>query len=598
MANIANERHLRIVDGRLFGFQRDAADFCVSQARRRRPCVLAIDTGCGKTLTIREVIVRLGSPKTLLLAPGGLCRQIAGSLANPPWRERAPLDVVYAETGRQLERAIRERSAGVIVANYKVKNVADSLSWPDFLVVDEAHLATLTLLRSLSARGPLLLSTATPFESPAIRHFFATQRIDVRTSCYVFRKTPEVMTALGTARLDVVPSWTDAASLGDYYTRLIASLRRDVMPPLSSLMCLLVVAGLAREVAPPEAHALVVGALRQSLVDAVGRAGLYSLNGHNYFHEASASHVLAERLVASRLAVADPEGHVLAAIDARTQACVERSATIERGPVGELPGFGVTPSEYDHLFAAHARCGRNEADLWTESAAAFATALVRVPTCAIAAHAARLRQRHPEMRIFELHTGLSAAQRALTIRRFASHDGDRANARFFLEGLRRHGSEVAKRALCFGDGWVSLQIYRFLARPRLLLADDAVDVGWELHRHVDTILIPHVVPDRTTLLQLLGRVSRITVDQAKRGSTTVRIALVRGTLDVFFERRLREDVVPDAGGDTDTRSQVLHTEMAEAFLRMAQTDIQRAWLQHVLQSAHRRGRIPAQTAPA
>lgn len=575
-------------DGRLFGFQRQAAQFCLSHLRAGRPCILALGTGCGKTLTIREVVLLLGRPRTLLLAPGGLCRQIAGSISEPPWARRGAADEVraaYAETGRQLQALAASRREGVIVANYKVRNLGEVLDWPELVVVDEAHLATLSLLSALQARAPLLLSTATPFEVSGIRRFFAARRLDARACCFLFAKTPEVMRALGTATLEITPSWSDAAAPLEYYERLVASLaaRSGQGQPLSVVMCLLAVAAVARE--EPAALDLVLEALGKALGDAVQRSGLYLFGGRSFFHEATASHALAERLVASRLASLG----ALEALEPRLRACVERSAALEgdRG-VGELPGFGVTPAEYDQLYACHMRVSRR-GDLWPEGRSAmFSTALVRVPNMLVTAHAERVRSKHPDVKVFELHTGMSASQRALAVRRFASHDGERASAKLCIEGLRRNGSDAAKTALSLGGGWVALQIYRYLAHPRLLVADDSVDVGWALHRHVDTVLLPHVLPDRTTLLQLLGRVSRIDVDRAHQGSIAVHISLTRGTLDCLFERRMREDVVVEQEEPEPRRHQVLNEEMASAFLAMAESDLQRAWLQHLLRCGRQR----------
>ena len=585
---------LKIEGGRLFNFQRRAAEFCVTQLRAGRPCVLAIGTGCGKTLTLREVVILLGRPRTLLLAPGGICRQLAQAINEPPWARRQVLrpedrvDAVFAETGRQLIAAVDARRHGVVVANAKVRNLREVLEWPELVVVDEAHLATLSLLRALRSRC-LVLSTATPFELPVIRRFFATLRLDARNHCFTFAKTPEVMQALGTATLEITPTWSDEPNPVDYFRRLVGRLMAHGSRSISVVMCLLAVAAVARDV-HPDALECVLRALGQELGGAVHDAGIYSLGGRAFFHDASAAHALAQRLVASRLAAVDREGRVLAELEPRLRSCVDRSAELERRAVGagELPGFGLTPAEYEHLFGSHL-CVTVRDRHWSEDAA-FSTALVRVPHATVAREAARVRERHPKVKVFELHTGMSASQRALTIRRFASHDGDRANAKFFVEGLRRHGSGAAKAALSLGGGWVPLQIYRCLARPRLLVADDTVDVGWELHRHVDTIILPHLLPDRTKLLQLIGRVSRIAVDRTDQGSTAVRISLSRGTLDGLFQRRLREDVVPVDDEEPGARSRVLNEEMTSALMNLAESELQRAWLQHVISGARHKAR--------
>jgi hypothetical protein len=69
----------------------------------------------------------------------------------------------------------------------------------------------------------------------------------------------------------------------------------------------------------------------------------------------------------------------------------------------------------------------------------------------------------------------------------------------------------------------------YLARPRLLLADATVDIGFDLHRHVDGLYISRET--YVELCQISGRVSRIAVDREDQGTFDVYTHCIQDTLD-------------------------------------------------------------------
>jgi len=64
--------------------------------------------------------------------------------------------------------------------------------------------------------------------------------------------------------------------------------------------------------------------------------------------------------------------------------------------------------------------------------------------------------------------------------------------------------------------YFSKTLESFLARPRVLITDTTVSVGFDLHRHIDQIFVAEPPTSRHDFVQLLGRVSRIAVDQQEQ----------------------------------------------------------------------------------
>jgi hypothetical protein len=597
--------------GRLFDFQEAAAKFCLSQLQKDGgACVLALDTGCGKTCTAREVILQLHLFPVVYIAPGGLCRQLRDALLRPPWaQDSRQLRVSVAETGKQLSDAkeLRPRMWDVLVVNRALQcpMAIESLK-PPLVVVDEAHQCSqsyLRFLRTLSART--LFLTATPLEATNLHRFFAghSRRLSearrFSDTCFYFRKTERVMLRLGTAKTLLEASWKDLERPDSYYAdllRLIRTMHVYSTNPLARLMCALVVCQHAR------AHNVNLDAcplLGPILDSAVSQAGCVYLEYRSFFHQRTASHLFVDRLVPLRLKAALGSTH-----DNLGAHCsdLSRNVLLEAASLlpfdadpdqcqpGELPGFWLLPQEYDRLFQLHLSAAPR-VPLWTDDArhkTHFSSAIVRLENReAVEATASELARDRPDMQLFVLHTGLTAARRAVAINKFRSHGGERAKILFFIRGIMTSpGNESVKTALSFGGGHMSRELYSYLSRPRLLLADDTVDVGFDLHRHVDTVLLPRIVPDRTTLLQIVGRVSRIATDVHDQGSIKVSANLTTQSLDSYFERRLHRDVVPLPKPERRTLER-LTDDMRNTIVEQLQDPLTKAWFDHVVSLARR-----------
>ena len=601
---------LKRPEGKLFDFQEEAARFCTEKLRANTSCVLALATGCGKTCTVRQVILSLGAETVLYVAPGGLCRQLKKALSTPPWgSDGHTLKVLAAETGKQLQAAL--------LANQKAQEAGEVRTWdvlivnralgiwnafnaqPSLVIIDEAHQnsdAAFKTLRLLHLRT--LFVTATPGESLALRKHFigisrkASELKRFADACFYFAKTERVMKELGTARTELKPIWNECQDLPTYYMKIIHRLNQhfyDDRHGLSQLAAVLAAAKHARE------NCITLDLrelLRVLLPKAIERAGFVHIGGERFFHESAAAQVLAGRCIATRVADVVPREH-LPALPRNFTDALDRARQLEaqerRDDVGqgELPGFGLQPHEYEALFWEHVRASPTP-PLWVENGrSTFSAALVRLPhRTAVEAAAQELCQSHADLQVFKLHTGMSAATRASTVRKFTSFGGDRAKLRFFVDGLRRSQSELSRAVVCLGFGHVVRELYRFVAKPRILLADDTIDVGFDLHRHVDTVLLPTLVPDRTTLLQFVGRVSRIATDVGEQGSIDIMANLTRGSLDSFFERRLRRDVIP-APSEGRSPLDAFNEEMEACIWERLEDGLEKVWFSNLLLSVKR-----------
>lgn len=598
----------------LFDFQEAAVRFCIANLQAEGDaCVLALDTGCGKTCSAREVLLRMRRLPAVYVVPGGLCRQTRGALAHPPWGDDGRrLRVVAAESGKQLEEVKVARGTWDVLVLNRALHCQQALQdlKPELVVIDEAHQcsqALLAFLRSMNLRA--LFLTATPLEASNLQRYFsgrgqqrrATEQRRFSDACFYFRKTERVMLRLGTARTKLDAHWVDCQDAGAYYTRILRHIRHHMHSEsaLGRLLCALVVCRHAVEqaiaIADPWAD---VGPLLEQAVQLAGR--LY-IDHRNYFHAGTAAHLLAERLVSVRLraslgddALVSPRCSALCcSVLAEAAALQPPEADADACQPGELPGFWLQQQEYERLFHAHLRAAPS-VPLWAGGSAqpaAFSSAIVRMEHReAVEAEAQRLARAHPELHVFQLHTGQTAARRAVAVQKFLSHGGERAKLRLFLRGLERSpGNEAAKAVLALGYGHVVRELYSYLARPRLLLADYTVDVGFDMHRHVDTILLPCIVPDRTTLLQIVGRASRIATDVRDQGTVRVSANLTRHTLDSFFERRLHSDIVPRP--KQERRSlEWLTEEMHRTVSNRLEDELERAWF-HFIVMLVRRARL-------
>jgi hypothetical protein len=203
----------------------------------------------------------------------------------------------------------------------------------------------------------------------------------------------------------------------------------------------------------------------------------------------------------------------------------------------------LTPGEYGLLHQIHTHSVPTYAPPWTLQKFGFTSVLVRFSS---KQHIEETLREHPVpdgVLVFILTSDKSASFRANLIRRFSGHDGQRAKLAVLRRAVQNgKAPEYFLKAISTGMGYILSEIEKFLARPRLLLADSTVDVGFDLHRHINGIHVPQMVSTHAELRQLTGRVSRIAVDRKDQGTIDVLTNCTDQSLDeVLFAKHLQDE---------------------------------------------------------
>jgi hypothetical protein len=514
----------------LFDFQIGAVVHCVSRLAQNAPAVLALDTGLGKTCTVRAILDAMKA-RALVVVPGGLVRQVAAGLRRQPWEKSNALVVAVAETGKQLTSDLG--SHDVLVANRALEGTVRNNNY-DLIVIDEAHQAAsmrVVYRWSYGQAKPLLFLTACPHEAPALADWFRPhghRRTTAHTkafneACFVVEKTPRVLAALGAARPRVVEVPGAPPDLSKYAEKLLRELRYSGnVGPITRARAALYIAK-AIPVSAPQAARTVQQEAREAL----------------------------ER----DPPVAFPRGDFVRLCE---KLCTENGLTWPGPPPvplsEELPPTdvqlrcgccGLTDGECAVLHAAHCLAVRAHTaePPWSEHsrcAKGFTSALVRFPSKSSIDAALRAHPVPDGVLTFVLTTDKSAAYRSTLIKKFASHDGQKAKLAILARAMHhRTAPPMLLRVGALGMGRLLLsKVEQCLARPRLLLADSTVDVGFDLHRHIDGVYMSTIVRSPAELRQITGRVSRIAVDCADQGTVDVLTRTSPGTLDELFMRHL------------------------------------------------------------
>lgn len=498
-------------DRTLYDFQDAAVNHCVDRIKKTRRAVLALDTGLGKTCVVRSVVDRLGV-KALVVVPGGLVRQVAAALARFPWESPAAPSavVVRAETGRELAAALGAlQPHGILVANRALRFSGSEMKRYGLLVVDEVHQRqSAVVVRKLGGAGccfprvPTLFVTASPESSWALPQLvFGNMRSWVRNAeweqeVFLVKKTPRVQGILGVARprpllLDLPLADSDA-----YDAELMRMLETSMPASAVVRMTISVGFGIPR------------------LLDGCRRCLRVSLDRMD--HETLSPELL---------------------VDAVTFAeSGEMSGDRSRwGPSGKgvCVCCGLTYGERVALARCHARNTPDPPPPWVHSSLGVTSVVVRFPTKRALEDAL---QRHPVPSPVVSHiltSDKSASYRARLVQRFAGRDGQKTKLAV-LSRAARNGTapELFLNVCALGMGTMFLSfVEQCLARPRLLLADATVDVGFDLHRHVDGVYMPRLPPNRSELQQIVGRVCRIAVERKDQGTVDVISHRYRDSID-------------------------------------------------------------------
>ena len=508
-------------DGRtFFDFQIAAIEHCRRRLSNKEHTLLALDTGLGKTCSIRAILTQLKA-RAIIVVPGGLVRQVSSGLVCYPWEtsssEGASV-VASAETGKQLMTHLVTCYAHQFLVVNRALLLTKSLAsiveiyGYNVIVVDEAHQP-----RSLSTVKkwpyscyPILFVTASPDEGDLpfrLRNLTACRfRTDAfRDACFLVRKTLRSMEALGVAKPNLVVLKSTLEDYNEYYDTLIANIWvSNGNSPNTQLRIMLAAAHALPKAAP--FFAIAILNLLENLRYRGGEIG-------------------GDCLFANMAALLSKHGHAVPA-DIVVGASHRRPTACDC--------CDLTPAELTTLHSAHAWASPEAPPPWVLMPSGFASALVRFRT---RKHMEDTIEAHPipkDILVFKLTSDKSAAYRARLVQRFASHDGQKAKLSVLTRALRdsRTCSEMLYRVGRLGLGKLFLShIETCLARPRLLLADATVDVGFDLHRHVDGIYLSRIPSSYIELCQITGRVSRIAVDRENQGTINVFTHCAQDTLD-------------------------------------------------------------------
>jgi hypothetical protein len=557
----------------------------------------------------------------LYVAPGGLVGQIEAALSVTPWRKPTGLAVERAETGAELAAALgRREEFDVLVSNKALKCYhSECLEKFCLIVVDEAH--QVSYASSGLLRDKLVLAlTATPLgHGQLLRavnvHFNIGSSSsgnclrDSQRRLFRLEKTEAVMKLVGTAttilRTATVPLPGGAQ---EYYEDIVEYVARHCTSPLSRLVLLLEVAKLERRalerrrpagacggspsapaetaVASSPCGVVTPARLRACLESAVGVVGSVVIRYTTRYHCGTAARVLGTRRVASRLGAfytaAGLPLPVLSLEDHRN-ALAESARHEAAHGVNECACCGLTAHEIELLHRAHCASTPDPSLLLPGGASKkprFASALVRYPDAASAQERARrLSLASPSDRVLLLTSQLSAGQRSNVIKKFTSFGGLRAKLCVFKRGVLRSRHPLVARVFAgdFGDEFL-LRVSELLVSKRLLVADATVDVGFDLHRHLDTVLVPRMVSTRTQFLQLVGRCSRIAVEREDQGAISLSVNVVEDTLDALFEAHVQSGGhVPNPRGAAHQNAMLTETIVSEISERLEPDPVLQEW---------------------
>jgi len=210
------------------------------------------------------------------------------------------------------------------------------------------------------------------------------------------------------------------------------------------------------------------------------------------------------------------------------------------------------------MYTMHVHALSNDKPIWACSKHAqkgFCSTLVRFPSASILERALRDHPVPPSIDVFTLTSAKTAAYRARLVKQFASYQGQRYKISVIARACKNGTCPpLFLRILNIGHGYFHRELVSYLAKPRILVTDQTVDVGFDLHRHLDGITTSHILCNVSDMQQLVGRLARISVDRIGTNDTIDVVTPIRTrTLDEFFAKHLNAN--SSIGEDEDLARQ-------------------------------------------
>ena len=520
--------------------------------RRTSPLFLWAPPGTGKTEVARQAllwVLRAGG-KAAYVTPGHLVEQTLAKLAATaageavPLRQtkrrrgegvvrgEAPLLLAAADAGRDMSKAASLRPGGVawllassanvhVLSKDVVPSSADFFRGYALVVLDEAHLCPGLATRLADhgeTRGQLLAMSASPMS--ALRRPGRPPWLVLR-----LRPSARLEAACGFAQLKLSTARVACGSdeqLLRYWQEVLAA----ALPRKQSERALEVLEAtwwLASAALSEARGAVLAATLRAAWQSLVPRAGF----GDRLRFVAASSD---ERCAALRVAVASNPWAQLAQGTAR--------------PELRLPVTTLCALERAHRSAAHrpaqAKLERLLVGLTGAGRAGFSCLLVRVAEDAVRSTAAAIRDdaRCSAVAVSTVETS-QGRRRHQAVRRAVTWGGCRAALAVLRRAAARSDAPLA-RALRLGHGHVLREILGYVGGVRVLVTGSSLDVGYDLHHHVDGVCLAELPSTRADFEQQAGRLRRISRRPA--APVLVRCFVAAGTVeDALAHALLQED---------------------------------------------------------
>jgi hypothetical protein len=557
-------------DKKLFDFQVAAVDFCIDKLTKAPTmdgpafkAVLGLDTGLGKTSTSLEIIRKLGK-KTIFIQRSALIYQTVAALKKQPWEKAPSTDVIiFANDHKALASSIRRKHT-VLVCN-RVLPFAEHLRYYGLVVVDEAHMLGEKTLRDIyRLKLPTLFVTASPFERKLLITFGHNPRglYSLPDACFLVSKTPRVVDLLGVAkvRFDVVEK---DINIRLYFCNMMDAVidffkyhaKTAEFPILLYLVEYAMMQGYLTIL--PDFSKHLCSSLSQ-LIQSAGQDELHCIDIVGWHRPSSVRFVAP--FAARLLKVLDTNGISSLPIE-HWDVVVEAAGQVPRSR-HLCPCCGLTNSEYHALYRCHVTC-TSAADVLSEAGRAshgslFSNAIVRCNTHT-EVHELISNSNDEGLMLIPLVSTQTSAYRAKMINTFCSFGGVRGKLHTFMRGLESSEDPLTQQVMEFGFGEFRRIVSSFVVQKRILVADRTVDVGIDLHKYCDAVIVPRVMSSAVELQQLTGRLVRICTKKQSQGHVRVCTGLNKGTLDAVFLKHIHIGCMPDytpKPAESDPRTRV------------------------------------------
>jgi hypothetical protein len=293
-----------------------------------------------------------------------------------------------------------------------------------------------------------------------------------------------------------------------------------------------------------------MGAFTALLREVVLVAGTVMVRSSSRFHPPTGARCLAQRRAYSRACefVGARKVPFPSLSEAHHAALTmsERMESEDGHGVNECSCCGLTPQEIELLHRAHTSmapepelfCTAEQERKFGEEAV-FSSAIVRFPCAHQAKRRAEQLKKDPSLQVHLLCSSMTASARSRAIAQFCSYGGCRSKWAMFKKGIRNTENPLCERIFAGPFGVFNMAlIAAFLVKRRLLVCDQTIDTGFDLHRHVDSIIIPRMISTRRDFMQLVGRASRIAVEVHDQGAIELQTAKIENTADEIFEKHV------------------------------------------------------------